>query len=447
MEDMCNNRKWLVIGAGKSGVNAAKLLLGSGSEVVLYDDNEAASFDDIKDKVVFCAGSVPDDIMAGIREAVVSPGIPLESPVVKKCKEKHIKVIGEIELAFMYEKGDIAAITGTNGKTTTTALVGEIMKCSGDKVIVAGNIGEPYTGLVCDSCAGSHSVLEISSFQLETIEKFRPRVSAILNITPDHLNRHHTMENYIEAKFNIAKNQTGDDYIVLNYEDEILRKRADTLIPKAVFFSSKRELKEGIYLKDNNICMRFDGKETEVCKTDELSLLGMHNYENVMAAVMVTWLMGVNIEDIRKAVKEFKSVEHRIEYVCERDGVVYYNDSKGTNTDAAIKGICSMVRPTFLIGGGYDKDADFTEWVKCFCGRVKKLVLIGATKDKIAKTCDEQGFTDYVKTDSLKEAVKYCMDNSEEGDAVLLSPACASWDMFKSYEERGKIFKKLVSEL
>lgn len=448
MENICEGKKWLVIGAGKSGINAAKLLLNCGADVVMYDDNKEASFDEIKDNVKFFAGDIKDDILNEISEAVISPGIPPESRVVCRCMEKGIKIIGEIELAYMFEKGDVAAITGTNGKTTTTALTGEIMKYAGGKVIVAGNIGEPYTELVSDSDGSSHSVLEVSSFQLETIENFRPHVSAILNITPDHLNRHHTMENYICAKFNIAKNQNGSDYIVLNYDDEILRERAGSFTPKTVFFSSSHVLDEGAYMRSGkDIYVKFDGVETKICSIDELSLLGVHNYENVMAAILITWLMGVSKEDIRKAVISFKSVEHRIEYVCEKSGVVYYNDSKGTNTDAAIKGICSMTKPTYLIGGGYDKNADFSDWVDCFPGRVKKLVLIGATKDKIAKTCDDKGFTDYIKADSLEGAVKYCSDNAGEGDAVLLSPACASWDMFKSYEERGRIFKELVLNL
>lgn len=448
MESMYKDRKWLVIGAGKSGISASKLLLFHNAQVILYDDNENASYDEIKGKVVFYAKNIPDDIFDDIYEAVVSPGISLESPVVQRCMDKGIKVIGEIELAYMSEKGDIAAITGTNGKTTTTALVGEIMKYTGNKVLVAGNIGEPYTELVTESEESSHSVLEVSSFQLETIEHFKPHVSAVLNITPDHLNRHHTMENYINAKLRIAENQESTDYIILNYEDDILRQKSGELKPKVIFFSSSRVLREGIYIRDGKyICMKFNNEETVICSIDELSLLGTHNYENVMAAIMMAWLMGVGIDDIRKAVKEFKSVEHRIEYVCEKNGVIYYNDSKGTNTDAAIKGICSMTRPVFLIGGGYDKDADFSEWVECFGGRVKQLVLIGATKDKIAETCDRKGFTDYVKADSFEEAVKYCSENAVEGDAVLLSPACASWDMFKSYEERGNIFKKLVLEL
>ncbi len=445
--DLCESRKWLVIGAGKSGMAAAELLLANGSEVVLYDDNKDVDTEKFPAKIKTAFGMISDEMLSEIDEAVISPGISLEIPLAVRCGELGIKVISEIELAYRFDKGRVAAITGTNGKTTTTTLLGEIMKTSCNNVIIAGNIGNPYTKQVMDSTDGSCSVLEVSSFQLETVETFRPHVSAVLNITPDHLNRHHTMENYIDCKFNIAKGQHKDDYIVLNYEDEILRKRADKLIPQAVYFSSKRELENGVFINaDNEICMKMCGEEEVICSVDELILPGTHNYENVMAAAAMARLMGVSYENIRKAVKSFKAVEHRIEYVCEKDGVIYYNDSKGTNPDAAIKGICSMTRPTFLIGGGYDKGSDYDEWVKEFSGKVKKLVLVGETKDKIAGTCDRLGFNDYVKADSFEEAVRYCINNSVSGDAVLLSPACASWDMFKSYEERGKIFKKLVSE-
>ncbi|MGI5969764.1 MAG: UDP-N-acetylmuramoyl-L-alanine--D-glutamate ligase [Lachnospiraceae bacterium] len=445
--DLCESRKWLVIGAGKSGIAAAKLLLANGAAVVLYDDNKDVDTEKFSDGMTFSLGHISDDILNTIDEAVISPGISLEIPLAVRCKKCGIKVISEIELAYRFDKGIVAAITGTNGKTTTTTLLGEIMKTSYDNVIVAGNIGNPYTEQVMDSDDKSCSVLEVSSFQLETVETFRPHVSAVLNITPDHLNRHHTMENYIDCKFNIAKGQKEDDYIVLNYEDMILRERADKLIPKVIYFSSKRELENGVYLNGSNeICVKMCGEEEVICNTDELILPGVHNYENVMAAVAMARLMGISYENIRNAVKSFKSVEHRIEYVCEKDGVIYYNDSKGTNPDAAIKGICSMTRPTFLIGGGYDKGSDYDEWINEFHGRVKKLVIIGETKDKIADTCDRLGFKDYVRADSFEEAVGYCINNSVSGDAVLLSPACASWDMFKSYEERGRIFKKLVLE-
>lgn len=453
MSEFDMGKKVLVAGVGKSGIAAAKLLLNKGCSVVLYDDKKTVDDDTIRDTfgnnadVTMCTGSIPDEILPEIKYGVISPGIPLDAPSVCRFTDSGITIIGEVELAYLFEKGDVIAITGTNGKTTTTALTGDIMKKSGRKVFVAGNIGLPYTETVSQTDETSCSVLEVSSFQLETISSFRPRVSAVLNITPDHLNRHHTMDNYIKAKLDIAKNQTKDDVIILNYEDEVLRREAGNISARVIFFSSRHVLDEGVYLEDGkNIIVKLDGMRRLLCSTDELNVLGVHSYENVMAAIAMTWAMGVPAEDIYDAVTHFQSVEHRIEYVCEINGVKYYNDSKATNTDAAIKGITSMVRPTYLIGGGYDKQADFTEWIQSFGGTVKGLVLIGETKEQIAHTCDNLGFSKYKMAGGLKEAVDYCMDHAVSGDAVLLSPACASWDMFASYEERGRLFKKFVNE-
>lgn len=443
---------YLVIGTGRSGIAATKLLASKGNEVILYDDKADIDKEAISEKlghtanVTICGKNVPETLTTTVEEVVVSPGVPLDCDTVMYWKNRGVRIIGEVELAYEYEKGAVVAITGTNGKTTTTSLMGEIMKKKYSNVCVAGNIGFPYTETVLNTDADSCSVLEVSSFQLETISSFKPAVSAVLNITPDHLNRHHTMDNYIEAKLNVASNQTSDDVIVLNYEDEVLREAAGRLTPKVIFFSSKRELEEGVFLRGGcQIIARLGTQERLVCNVNELRLPGIHNYENVMAAVAMSYAMGVSFDDIHEAVTEFKSVEHRIEYVCETDGVIYYNDSKGTNPDAAIKGIQAMSRPTYLIGGGYDKAADFTEWIESFDGKVKKLVLIGETADQIAKTCDEVGFLDYIMQDSLEAAVAYCKQNAVSGDAVLLSPACASWDMFKSYEERGLLFKQYVT--
>jgi len=451
-----NNKTYLIIGTGRSGIAAARLLSSEQCSIILYDDKEDIDIAGIKDKlginktedaekVMICTGSIPEDMINRVDEVIVSPGVPLDCDTVLAWKNRGVNIAGEIELAYRYEKGKVVAITGTNGKTTTTSLMGEIMKKRYNKVFVAGNIGYPYTDMVADTDDTSCSVLEVSSFQLETIGDFRPAVSAILNITPDHLNRHHTMDNYIKAKLNIASNQTKDDVIVLNHEDEVLKKAASELVPRVIFFSSARELDEGVYLKDGtDIIINLDGKNMHVCNVNELILPGIHNYENVMAAVAMAYAMGVSVEDIHDAVTSFKSVEHRIEYVCEKDGVIYYNDSKGTNPDAAIKGIQAMSRPTYLIGGGYDKGADFTEWINAFDGKVKELVLIGETAGQIAETCDKTGFNNYTMKDSLEQAVEYCRNRAVSGDAVLLSPACASWDMFKSFEERGDKFKEYV---
>ena len=359
------------------------------------------------------------------------------------------KALSALSAAFFdhpAERMKMIGITGTNGKTTTTTLLGEIMKAYQDDVFVVGNIGNPYTVAADLMTEHSIAVAEMSSFQLESIVSFRPNVSAILNYTPDHLNRHHTMEAYIAAKENIARNQTEDDYCVLNYEEPVMRKFAETLKCHVLFFSSQHKLEKGIYL-DNDKIIYKNPDEVEVCHVDELQILGTHNYENVMAAVCMAAVYGVPMETIRKAILAFKGVAHRIEYVAEKNGVVYYNDSKGTNPDAAIKAIQAMRRPTILLGGGYDKDSEYTEWINSFDGKVKKLILMGATKEKIARDCEKCDFHDYVYVDTFEEAMNLAVEMAEPGDAVLLSPACASWGMFPNYEVRGDKFKEIVNSL
>ena len=391
-------------------------------------------------------GSFPEDLLDGLDMVILSPGVPTDLPVVEEMRKRGIQVIGEVELAYAFGKGDVLAITGTNGKTTTTSLLGEIMKNYQDDVYIVGNIGNPYTAVAGQMNENTITVAEMSSFQLESIVDFRPKVSAILNFTPDHLNRHHTMEAYVNAKKNIARNQGPQDYCILNYEDGLTREFGKKVKAQVLYFSSQRKLEKGIYLEDGNIIYR-DGEEVSVCCVDELQLLGTHNYENVMAAVTMAYVYGVPMETIRKSIKEFKGVEHRIEYVTEKNGVAYYNDSKGTNPDAAIKGIQAMNRPTVLIGGGYDKDSAYTDWIESFDGKVKKLVLLGATKEKIAKDANACGFKDYLFADTFEEAVLTAAKIAMPGDAVLLSPACASWDMFPSYEVRGEKFKEIVNSL
>jgi len=320
------------------------------------------------------------------------------------------------------------------------------MKNYKESVYVVGNIGNPYTTVALDMTEESVAVAEVSSFQLETIYSFRPKVSAILNITPDHLNRHHTMENYIAAKEDIAKNQSAEDVCVLNYEDEVTRKFGERLQCQVLYFSSQRKLEKGIFLDGGNIIYKGD-EELIVCHVDELQILGTHNHENVMAASAMALSYGVPIEIVRDTVKAFAGVAHRIEYVCEKYGVAYYNDSKGTNPDAAIKGIQAMNRRTLLIGGGYDKDSEYEEWIEAFDGKVKHLVLLGQTREKIAEAARRVGFENIILVDSLEEAVHTCARLAEPGDAVLLSPACASWGMFKNYEERGDKFKDFVNAL
>lgn len=446
-------KRVLVFGSGKSGIGAADLLGAVGAEPVIYDGNENADKESVLKKtsgtypVEFYAGELPEEVLESLDLVVLSPGVPTDLPLVKRFYEMGLPVWGEVELAYRTGKGRVLAITGTNGKTTTTALLGKIMKDACPSVFVVGNIGTPYTSKAQEMQENSVTVAEISSFQLETIEEFAPEVSAILNITEDHLNRHHTMEEYIRVKELITKNQSSEDVCVLNYEDEVLRKFGETAVPKVVYFSSVRTLEKGIYLEGDTIVLATETAKIPVVKTGELKLLGQHNYENVMAAVAMAYYAGVDMESIRKSVCEFTAVEHRIEYVTEKNGVVYYNDSKGTNPDAAIKGIQAMNRPTYLIGGGYDKESSYDEWIKAFDGKVRCLVLIGQTKEKIKAAAERLGFTDLVLLENLQEAVHFCAEHAKEGEAVLLSPACASWGQFDNYEQRGDMFKKYVSEL
>ncbi len=444
-------KKVLVFGCGISGIGAVKLLEEKGALVTLYDGNEKLSEADLRGKLGadsrarIVLGEFQEELYDTLDIAILSPGVPTDLPVVDRMRKKGILITGEVELAYETGKGDVLAITGTNGKTTTTALLGEIM-ANYKKTFVVGNIGNPYTTAVSEMDEASVTVAEMSSFQLETIIDFRPKVSAILNFTPDHLNRHHTMGAYVNAKKNIARNQTGEDYCILNYEDPITREFGENIRAQVLYFSSRRKLEKGIYLEDGNIIYR-NGTEVRLCKVDELNLLGTHNYENVMAAAAMALVYGVPQDIVRKGVLAFKGVEHRIEYVTEKNGVVFYNDSKGTNPDAAIKGIQAMNRPTVLIGGGYDKDSVYTDWIKSFDGKVKKLILVGATREKIAKDALSCGFTDYEFAETFEEAVLRAAALAKAGDAVLLSPACASWGMFPNYEVRGEKFKEIVNSL
>ena len=443
----------LVVGTGISGVAATELLLKNGSRVILFDGNQELDAAALKEKnpqlteVEIILGTLKEEDLKRIDLAVLSPGVPTDLPMVEQIREKEIPIWGEIELAYQFTKGAVVAITGTNGKTTTTALTGEIMANYFPDVKVVGNIGIPYTSVAADTTDETVTVAEISSFQLETIHEFHPKVTAILNITPDHLNRHHTMECYIKTKESITRNQTRDEVCVLNYEDEELRKFGETLHCTPLYFSSVRKLENGLFYEDGAIYYARDGQNEKVIDVDELNILGLHNYENAMAAIGMALTMGVSLDKIRESLKKFQAVEHRIEYVTEWNGIRFYNDSKGTNPDAAIKGIQAMNRPTYLIGGGYDKQSTYDEWIESFDGKVKKLVLIGQTREKIAECAKKHGFTQIELCDSLEEAIDVCCKDAKSGDAVLLSPACASWGMFKNYEERGRIFKEYVRSL
>ena len=444
------NKTVLVIGTGKSGIGAAGLLSKAGAKTILFDSNEKLDVEALKERTAGIAslqivtGTLPLELEEQVELLVVSPGVPIDSDMVVSFEKRGIPVWGEIELAYVFSKGEVIAITGTNGKTTTTTLVGEIMSMYKPSVFVVGNIGNPYTDIAMDTREDSVVVAEISSFQLETIHTFAPKVSAILNITPDHLNRHHTMECYVETKERIASNQTKEDVCVLNYEDTYTRTFGEKCPAKVVFFSSKRELADGLFLQGEEIMLAENGKSQKLMNIHEMNLVGLCNVENVMAAIAICRAMDVPMDVILATIRQFKAVEHRIEFVATKNGVDYYNDSKGTNPDAAIQGIRAMTKPTILIGGGYDKQSEYDEWIENFDGKVKALVLIGQTRDKIAECARKHGFSNIILADTFEEAFQICVQNAVPGDAVLLSPACASWGMFPNYEVRGKMFKEMV---
>ncbi len=444
---------YLVVGTGKSGVAAARLLMEKKQNVVILDGNESLDKDefyaknpDLKD-ICLELGDISCERKEWVDTLVLSPGVPTDLPWVNELRDRGVEISGEIELGFSFGKGKVLAITGTNGKTTTTTLVGDIMKAHFAKVFVVGNIGIPYTEMALSQDEESITVAEISSFQLETVKTFHPVVSAILNVTPDHLNRHHTMENYIKAKEEIAAHQTEEEFCVLNYDSEATRDFGKRCKAKVIYFSSKECIKSGFFYRDGQIFRAKAGNEEKIMNITDMNLVGMCNVENVMAALAIAESAGVPLETSLSVIKGFKAVEHRIEFTATKRGVDYYNDSKGTNPDAAIQGIKAMVKPTILIGGGYDKGSEYDEWIEAFEGKVKLLVLIGQTREKIAECARKHGINNIVMADTFEECMNICIENACPGDAVLLSPACASWGMFPNYEERGRIFKDIVRSI
>lgn len=438
--------KYLVYGLGKSGIESANLLRRQGEEFILFDENESFDIEGFKRKnpefkdTYIITGNLNKETIDSLDTVVISPGVPLDHDNVVRIQSRNVKIIGEIELGYSYEKGRMVAITGTNGKTTTTSLVGHIFATAGYKTFVAGNIGDPYTAVCDKTTSDSVTVLEVSSFQLETVREFAPSACAVLNITPDHLDRHKTFHNYAEIKKSVADNLKDGGRVVLNIDDPILKEFGESTKHKVSFFSSKEELFDGYYYSEGYL---YKG-QVPFFDVKDLNILGVHNYENVLAAVALADSLGCDYEAIVKALKTFKAVEHRIEFVTEKNGVRYYNDSKGTNTDASIKAVLAMERPIVLIAGGYDKKADYTDFIKTFKGRVRHMVLLGQTARDIANCAEKNGFSDYSFYDTFDSAVKACMDIARPGECVLLSPACASWGMFKNYEERGKLFKEIV---
>ena len=451
------NKKVLVIGAAVTGIPTVKQLHKMGAEIILNDFKKAEDIKDTLDQfaeldIRFVGGGHPVELAEQCDFVVISPGVPTDIELVKKAKALGKEVIGEIELAYRLTSTPIAAITGTNGKTTTTALLGEIMKASGRNTYVTGNIGHAMISEVDNAKPEDIFVLEVSSFQLESTVDFKPQISAILNITLDHLNRHKTMENYIDTKCKVFYNQDKDGYTILNKDDPETAKlgervKSRLLKSKLLMFSRKEILEEGAFVEDGSIVIVLDNKKSTIVHIDEIYIPGNHNVENALAASLMAYCAGVAPEVIAGVLKEFKGVEHRIEFVMDRKGVYYYNDSKGTNPDASIKAIEAMRRPIVLIAGGMDKGSEFDEFVEAFGKKVKELVLFGETAEKLEQTARKHHFRHIHRVHNLEEAVKKCHHLAKKGDCVLLSPACASWDMFKNFEERGNMFKEYVEKL
>lgn len=447
------NKNALIIGMGRSGIAAAEALLSLGANVSVYDGKLPGEIDPnmisyFKNRNAGCFfGEEPKDVDA-YDFAVISPGVPLTNTLVERMLDKKIPVLGEVELAFRIGKGNYVAITGTNGKTTTTVLTGEIFKQGGRPTEVVGNVGLAVIKKAVNASEDAWLITEISSFQLETIKEFHPHISALLNISPDHLDRHLNFENYVKAKGLVFKNQNSDDYLIVNREDPVCWELAGESQAKIIPFSRIRELDIGIFIKDDYIVIKDEkGMVHKICPSKEVGIIGSHNLENAMAAAGIGFFAGIESESIGRTIKEFSGVAHRLEFVNEIRGVKYINDSKGTNVDASVKAIEAVDSPIILIAGGYDKGGTFDSFIGAFKGKVKALVLLGKTGPAIKEAAEKQNFNSIIMAKNMEACVKESFLIAEPGDTVLLSPACASWDMYSNYEQRGEHFKACVNNL
>ncbi|MGI6485030.1 MAG: UDP-N-acetylmuramoyl-L-alanine--D-glutamate ligase [Tepidanaerobacteraceae bacterium] len=441
----------LVIGLARSGTAAALELKKLGANVVA---NDIKPKKDLKDanilenqhiKSVF--GGHPLKLLEQCDLIVVSPGVPEDIEILVEAKSRDIPVISELELGYWFVNAPLIAVTGTNGKTTTTTLIAEVLKNDGRDISVAGNIGVPLIQKVEPKEQKDYFVIEVSSFQLEHIMHFKPYISVILNLTKDHLNRHKSFDNYLEAKARILENQDENDYAVLNYDDELVSSLSKRSKGKVVYFSRKHDLERGACVKNGVIVVKDNGIMIPILKAEELGMRGSHNLENALAVVCVAWITKANLNNLAETLKDFHGVEHRLEQVAIIGGIKYINDSKGTNPDAAIKAINAVDGPVVLIAGGYDKKSDYTDFIRSFNNKVKKMILIGETAPLIEEAARKQGYRNIQKARTLREAVLAAAESARPGDTVLFSPACASWDMFKDFEERGRVFKEEVYSL
>ena len=450
-----NNKRVLVVGLGKSGVASALFLKARGALVTVSDAKAPEQLGEeipclLDHGIAVETGGHGERTFQGQDLIVVSPGVPASTPSLVQARALGELVIGEIELAARFLPGPVVAITGSNGKTTTTTLVGEILAAGGVRAVVGGNIGTPAISLVGQATRETLVVLEVSSFQLETIQTFRPKIAVVLNITPDHLDRHHTLAAYVDAKARIFENQQADDFAVLNKDDPATEALASRTRAQVFWFSRSQEVERGASIargapqKDQIVFRGFDGLQ-EIMPVSEIPLKGAHNVENVLAGVCAGILMGCDPHAIRTAVRAFKAVEHRLEYVDSILGVEYYNDSKATNVDATIKALESFPANIHLILGGKDKDSDYTALNDLLRSRVKRVYTIGAAAEKIESQIKDT--TEIVRAETLERAVRNAAASAQSGDIVLLAPACASFDQFKNYEHRGRVFKEAVHGL
>lgn len=436
----------------RSGIAAARLALERGARVIVNDAKPLEAFDGKLDELAsigarFALSEDPTRLLDGVTLVVISPGVPITAPIVKAAEERGIELIGELEFAYRLSKGRLFAITGTNGKTTTTTLLSEIFKDAGKKVNTVGNIGEPYSGAVSSMTDDDYTVCEVSSFQMETAKDFHPNVSAVLNITEDHLNRHGTMDVYIAMKERMFANCDGNDFLILNYEDDATRLMAEKTKARPVFFSTERAVPYGAFVKDGVMVFGSANSFTPVCRADKLKILGKHNLANALAAMAMAFVAGIAPESIAKTLIRFEGVEHRIEFTRELDGVRFYNDSKGTNVDSTIQAVRAMDRRSVIILGGSDKKSDYAPLIDELANsNVFRAVLIGDTAKAIAAAFDKKGmdcyeFAGYDFEKAIRRAFELCAPCGN----VLLSPACASFDMFTDYEHRGREFKRIVN--
>lgn len=446
-------KKVLIVGLGKSGIAAAQAMVRLDAKVYIQDSKKEGDVEPqlvsfLRGRGVTCFFNCLPPDMGMFDMLIVSPGVSPELSFIKEAEEKGAEIIGELEIAFRIGTGNYIAITGTNGKTTTTTLVGDISRAAKRKTYVVGNIGVAVISASIDAKESDWLVTETSSFQLETTKYFKPTVSAILNLTPDHLNRHHTMEVYGDAKAKIFANQREDGYLIINYDDKLCYRLAKGCQAKVIPFSRKEELDLGAYIKDGKIVISDEeGKITTICGKDELKIIGNHNLENALAAAAIAFFSGIKGEIIGQVLRSFSGVKHRLEFCGEIEGVKYYNDSKGTNIDAAITALRAIEKNIVLIAGGDGKEQEFDEFAENFNGSVKSMILLGRDAHLIQEAADKLGFTNYVYCKDMEECVRKAYKLAEPGDNVLLSPACASWDMYDNFEQRGEHFKNCVNRL